>query len=160
MLRRTVIFVLVLFSIYALGCAKKQPPVEETQEPLSMETLSSLNATTQAPGQVEPFEPKITQTQQPSVTTAPSESLAPLPPSGPYKPTAKEIQAALKNAGFYTGEIDGKIGPMTKKATEEFQKANGLKADGKVGPNTWAALSKYLNPTPAPAKTGKKKSRS
>lgn len=57
----------------------------------------------------------------------------------------KEVQIALKNAGFYTGAVDGKIGPKTKKAIQEFQKAKGLKVDGKVGPMTWAELEKYLN---------------
>jgi peptidoglycan hydrolase-like protein with peptidoglycan-binding domain len=56
-----------------------------------------------------------------------------------------EIQTALKNANFYTGSIDGKIGPKTKAAIEEFQKANGLTADGKVGPKTWQILGAYLN---------------
>ncbi len=56
----------------------------------------------------------------------------------------KDIQKALKAAGFYTGMIDGKIGPRTKKAIIDFQKANGLKADGKCGPKTFAALDKYL----------------
>lgn len=56
----------------------------------------------------------------------------------------KDIQKALKNAGFYVGTVDGKIGPKTKKAVMDFQKANGLKVDGKVGPKTWAALEKYL----------------
>lgn len=54
------------------------------------------------------------------------------------------IQTALKNANLYTGEIDGKIGPLTKKAVEEFQRLKGLKVDGKVGPQTWAALKDYL----------------
>ncbi len=56
----------------------------------------------------------------------------------------KEIQTALKNAGLYTGAIDGKIGPRTKMAIEEFQRAKGLKVDGIVGPRTWAELEKYL----------------
>ena len=51
------------------------------------------------------------------------------------------------------GSVDGKLGPKSKKAIEEFQKANGLKADGKVGPKTWEALSKHLN---APAELPKK----
>ena len=58
---------------------------------------------------------------------------------------SKDIQRALKNAGFYAGAIDGKIGPRTKAAIEEFQKANGLNADGKVGPKTWKVLGAYLN---------------
>jgi peptidoglycan hydrolase-like protein with peptidoglycan-binding domain len=57
----------------------------------------------------------------------------------------QKIQTALKNAGLYTGNIDGKIGPGTRKAIETFQKNNGLKADGKVGPKTWAALEPYFN---------------
>lgn len=56
----------------------------------------------------------------------------------------KEIQTALKAANFYTGNIDGKIGPKTKKAIVDFQRAKGLKTDGKVGPKTWAELEKYL----------------
>lgn len=58
----------------------------------------------------------------------------------------KDIQTALKAAGFYSGSIDGKIGPKTKKAIEDFQKAKGLVVDGKVGPKTWAELLKYLTP--------------
>jgi len=58
---------------------------------------------------------------------------------------AKEIQAALKNAGFDPGYIDGKIGPKTQQAIKEFQRTKSLKIDGKVGPKTWAELSKYLS---------------
>lgn len=61
----------------------------------------------------------------------------------PDSPTKKDIQASLKSAGFYTGEVDGKTGPKTKKAIEEFQSANGLVPDGKCGPNTWNKLKKY-----------------
>lgn len=58
-------------------------------------------------------------------------------------PTKKEIQSALKNAGFYTEKVDGKFGQKTKKAVEDFQKANGLTIDGKVGPDTWNKLKTY-----------------
>lgn len=60
------------------------------------------------------------------------------------KVTPKNIQTALKNSGFYAGEIDGKIGKKTKEAIKEFQKANGLKGDGVVGKQTWAKLQKHL----------------
>jgi peptidoglycan hydrolase-like protein with peptidoglycan-binding domain len=59
-------------------------------------------------------------------------------------PTAKDIQIALKNAGFYQGDIDGKIGPKTKEAILKFQEANGLNPDGSVGSRTWEKLSGYL----------------
>jgi len=57
--------------------------------------------------------------------------------------TPKQIQLALKNAGYYQGQIDGKIGPRTQDAIRRFQKANGLKADGIVGKKTLAELSRY-----------------
>ena len=57
----------------------------------------------------------------------------------------RQIQTALKSAGVYQGNIDGKIGPASRKAIQTFQKNNGLKADGKVGPKTWAALESHLN---------------
>jgi peptidoglycan hydrolase-like protein with peptidoglycan-binding domain len=57
----------------------------------------------------------------------------------------KQIQRALKSAGFYQWPIDGKIGPKTKEAIIKFQKAKGLKADGIVGKKTSAELNKYLS---------------
>lgn len=56
----------------------------------------------------------------------------------------KEIQQALKSAGFSPGAIDGKLGPATQTAIKNFQKANNLKVDGKVGRNTWKILRKHL----------------
>lgn len=61
----------------------------------------------------------------------------------------QQIQTALKNAGLYNGKIDGKLGPASKKAIEAFQASKGLKADGKVGPKTWAALQEYLTGVPS-----------
>lgn len=58
--------------------------------------------------------------------------------------SARQIQTSLKNAGFYKGPVDGKIGPKTKEAIRSFQKAKGLKPDGIVGKRTSSELSKYL----------------
>lgn len=58
---------------------------------------------------------------------------------------AKQVQTALKNAGYFEGKIDGKIGSKTRSAIKAFQKANGLKVDGKIGKNTWAVLKGYLD---------------
>jgi len=62
----------------------------------------------------------------------------------PETPSKKDIQNALKNAGYYNGAVDGKIGSKTRSAIEEFQRANDLKADGKVGKKTWNKLKDYL----------------
>ncbi len=58
--------------------------------------------------------------------------------------TKKQIQEALKNAGYYDGKVDGKIGPKTTAAIKQFQKDAGLKADGIAGKNTKEKLLKYL----------------
>ena len=60
------------------------------------------------------------------------------------KDRVKKIQTALKKAGFYKGEVDGKIGPQTKRAIKAFQKSKGFNPDGIVGPRTWEELNKYL----------------
>jgi len=64
--------------------------------------------------------------------------------SSTIAPTPKQVQTALKNAGFYKGEIDGKIGPKSKEAIMNFQRDNNLVTDGKVGPKTWAKLKAHL----------------
>ena len=42
---------------------------------------------------------------------------------------------------------DGKFGAKTETAVKQFQKDNGLKADGIVGPATWAALDAAVGPS-------------
>ncbi len=61
------------------------------------------------------------------------------------KPTPRRIQTALKNAGYYAGSVDGKVGPQTKQAIKEFQRTHRLAVDGKVGPKTWMQLAQYLS---------------
>jgi murein L,D-transpeptidase YcbB/YkuD len=63
---------------------------------------------------------------------------------GVTQPSISQIQAALKNAGFYAGTLDGHSGSQTRSAVKEFQKANKLTADGKVGKQTWKLLEPYL----------------
>lgn len=41
-----------------------------------------------------------------------------------------ELQTLLRNAGYYRGEIDGRLGPITSAALRHWQAANGLTADG------------------------------
>ena len=135
------IILILIFGIYLAGCGRQHKAQEESQEFVSMEELgSNIAQPTTLPAEVLPAQ-----------AASPVPQIQPEPPipAGPYKPTAQEIQTALKNAGFYAGNIDGKIGPASKKAIEEFQKASGLVVDGKVGLKTWEALSKHLNPTPA-----------
>ena len=59
---------------------------------------------------------------------------------------ARDIQLALRAAGFEPGSADGRIGPRTRQAVRDFQVANGLEPDGKVGPKTWTKLETFLKP--------------
>ena len=53
------------------------------------------------------------------------------------------LQTKLKALGYFTGEVTGYFGLVTKKAVADFQKANGIKpANGRVGPATRAVLNK------------------
>ncbi len=56
------------------------------------------------------------------------------------RPSNKQIQLALRNAGYNPGKIDGRIGKQTREAIKAFQRANSIPADGKVGKQTWEAL--------------------
>jgi hypothetical protein len=51
-----------------------------------------------------------------------------------------EAQEHLAHLGYYTGKIDGKMGPQTKRAIKNFQREHGLKPDGVLGPKTLKAL--------------------
>lgn len=59
----------------------------------------------------------------------------------------KVIQERLKKWGYYTGAIDGIIGPKSLAAIKKFQKNNGLVVDGIVGKKTAAAIGINLNAT-------------
>ena len=79
----------------------------------------------------------------------------------PPKPTApaippeqlKKYQATLSAEGYPT-TVDGLWGPGTQKAVIDFQRANGLGADGQIGPQTKAALDSFAA-TPVAANAGK-----
>ena len=51
-----------------------------------------------------------------------------------------EYQKRLKTLGYLTTEPDGVFGADTREAVRRFQEANGLFADGYIGPTTAAAL--------------------
>jgi hypothetical protein len=60
----------------------------------------------------------------------------------------RTLQENLRNAGHFSGKIDGYFGPRTRAAVLGFQADNGLAADGIVGPATWAAFSKAVPALP------------
>ena len=118
-----------------------------------------------------------------SVSPGPGETIAvitttpptPTPTTAPVTPTptpkslqrgftnsdsVRSVQKRLKELGYYKGSADGDFGPKTEEAVKEFQKANGLSADGKVGEKTLAKLQsnsavsyKEAHATATPKKT-------
>ena len=50
------------------------------------------------------------------------------------------MQNALRQQGYYTGNVDGKYGDGTKQAVEAFQRTHGRAIDGVAGPATLRVL--------------------
>lgn len=139
------IFIIVLAGLLVLpmaisGCKGR---IEKPAEEPKMEVPESVSATGEIITNIEPANTVASEAIPPTASAQQAVvKLAPVAQSAMDK--TKDIQRALKNAGFDIGAIDGKIGPKTKKAIEDFQRSKGLKVDGKVGPKTWAELEKYL----------------
>ena len=80
--------------------------------------------------------------------TTPTSAVPPAPTT-PLKPgdtgaAVKVLQRALAHLGYSVGPIDGQYGPSTEHAVASFQGANGLTADGVLGPKTRAAIRTAL----------------
>jgi peptidoglycan hydrolase-like protein with peptidoglycan-binding domain len=149
--------VLVLAAAAGLlsGCAGTRARQElarlQSQVGLLEERVTQLERTAPAgpfTGAALPAEPSL----EIGTTTFGGGALSPAPAkkksaggSATLKPTTREIQQALKNAGFYQGNVDGKSGPMTREAIKEFQRVHGLTDDGVVGKQTWAKLKTYAD---------------
>lgn len=67
-----------------------------------------------------------------------------------YASGVKTMQTKLNAAGYNTGKPDGKFGAGTDTGVRNFQRANGLTVDGKVGKSTLQKLD-HSGSTPAPS---------
>lgn len=63
---------------------------------------------------------------------------------GASGPRVRDVQHALRVSGLPV-QLDGDFGPATERAVAAFQTAQGLAADGVVGPATWAALRRVVH---------------
>ena len=76
-----------------------------------------------------------------AVTRDPAEATPePVLRTGSRGQEVKDLQSRLSQLGYYKDEIDGQFGAGTKAAVIEFQRVNGLDADGMVGSETKAVL--------------------
>ena len=140
-MRITVPVVLSVASVVVAGCAGPRYAQEVTR------LRADVNLLNERLGQIERGgigQPSAWPTDAPLSSAAETTDKHQPGLSLTAKPSKKEIQQALKNAGFYQGPIDGKLGSQTREAVKEFQRINGLKADGVVGNQTWDKLAPYL----------------
>lgn len=147
--------VLVAAGFLLSGCAGTQARQDlarlQSQVGMLEERVTQLERTPpsgQFSGAALPVEPSMDS----GSTTFGGGALSPTPvkkkssgASASLKPTTREIQQALKNAGFYQGPVDGKTGPVTREAVKEFQRVHGLTDDGVVGKQTWTKLKAYAD---------------
>lgn len=58
-------------------------------------------------------------------------------------PTVQHYQQQLYNIGYDPGPIDGRNGPLTRRAVMDYQRDSGLAVDGILGPRTKASIDGY-----------------
>ncbi len=63
--------------------------------------------------------------------------------------TVRYLQSLLRNQGYFI-DVDGVFGSQTQDRVRRFQTSRGLRADGVVGSQTWAALEGGTSPSPRP----------
>ena len=139
--------IMLVAGLVFLGGCSREPSDQETalDTGIALESNDTSNAVSDSPvAEGEPVSGSTTVSD--SYIPASGSVSAPAPVAASSEtPTVKEIQRALSAAGLYNGKVDGVSGPRTKKAIKDFQAANGLNADGKVGAKTWGKLKANLS---------------
>jgi peptidoglycan hydrolase-like protein with peptidoglycan-binding domain len=136
-----VLSLLVVFAVSLAGCASMSTV---KQKDLEIQGLRNQISVLEAQGQNKDQE--INNLKEALNKASEQPKPAAVEPGADKKfSSLKDIQAALKNAGFYQGDIDGRIGKQTREALKAFQKAHNLKANGKLNKKTRVALMEYLS---------------
>ena len=107
--------------------AQKQPEPQQAQPQQAQKQPEPQQAQTQ-PAQKQPANENSNQKGAQSTAENPSEG------------EIRLIQQALEQKGFKVGYVDGKLGPMTKRALSQFQRKQGLQQTGMPDQQTLAAL--------------------
>ena len=122
---------------------RNNPPVVVQQVPAPVSTVDTISIDDDYLSKRAQLE-ELARSSREQVMYAP----APAPSSGGnhirVPVPARTVQAALKEAGFYNGAIDGKVGRGTIAAITGFQRSQGIKADGIVGRVTWQHLQAFV----------------
>jgi len=78
-----------------------------------------------------------------SPSTAPQQTLP--GNSAKFAAIVRRVQAALYAQGYYTGALDGAVGPNTRAALSKFQRDHGLPVTGTITTETLNALRVAAN---------------
>jgi len=92
-------------------------------------------------------------------THAKRDSVVLLAPGSGYQQAAgsgrvRGLQRRLAGSGFAPGPIDGRYGPLTRRAVMRFQAAQRLRVDGVAGPETLAQLRVSARPAARDRRVG------
>ena len=131
------------FAVTGCGTAPKKVKEEITGIKTRVDTLETRVETVEAK-QAE-AEKVVTETPKVTEPSWPDTNFDVKSSTVPAKADVKQVQTALKGAGYYSGTIDGVQGRNTKRAIKAFQRDHGLAADGVVGSKTWDLLGKYAS---------------
>ena len=112
--------------------------VPSTTDPSTTDPSTTVPPTTVPPTTVPP-------------TTVPPTTVPPKPVvlgRGDEGPEVRALQERLTVLRFWLGAPDGSFGQLTEQAVYGLQKANGIAVDGRVGPETRAAIADPKAPVP------------
>jgi Putative peptidoglycan binding domain len=119
-----------------------QPPQQNISGPSQS---SAQSHTGPAVGQPQPNQ--LGQNQQATATSA----------AGPVNLTREQLQQAqtlLNEKGFNVGDVDGVLGPRTRRAVMAFQRQRGLEPSGQIDQQTATALGLSIASTSGRSVTG------
>ncbi len=105
-------------------------------------------ATPPVPATTAPADPSAAPSLVPILPTVTSAAMEPAPEprvsgsdpqSGSW--SVRDVQRELARLGYYTGGVDGQVGPLTRQAVRDFQQAAGLPQTGRIEPTLVAELA-------------------
>lgn len=132
----------------------KSPESRPGREPESSRPNRGIESPpTREPERNEPVEPEP-EPNEPEVAEAETTPAEPLPLSSPEM--IRRAQEALRDEGYYEGDIDGNVTPRMSAALKTYQKENGLPETGNLDPETAKKLG--ILGTPAAARPQKGRS--
>jgi YVTN family beta-propeller protein len=108
-------------------------------------TLNTLEFSPGEPVLSQPATSQTVVTDQPKTLPSPTQTLE----KGTRSSQVTSLQKKLQAAGYFNGSVTGYYGSLTQEAVRQFQKANGIVADGVADKMTLKALESSLG-TPAP----------